>query len=248
MPGIADPVRDTIQRMSSPDPSIEATDGAEATRIRAVYADRDRRPLRHPAIVFAYRAVNEDRMRRMHRLVETLAPGRNPTILDVGCGGGYDLGVWHSLGWPLASLAGVDLVPARVEAARAANPGIDIRLGDGPTLPFADASFEIATAVTVFSSILDPTLRDALFAEMRRVVRPGGAIVIYDFVVRNPRNPAVTPIPLGLLTRLGGPPSGSLRMTPLVQAVALGGWLHPRLARAAMRVAPRTHRLTWWIR
>ncbi len=234
--------------MPSPDPSIDTTDGAEAARIRAVYADRDHRPLRHPAIVSAYRAVNEDRMRRMHRLVETLAPGRRPTILDVGCGGGYDLGVWHSLGWPVTSLAGVDLVPARVDAARAANPGIDVRLGDGPTLPFADASFEIATAVTVFSSILDPALRTAIFAEMRRVVRPGGAIVIYDFVVRNPRNPAVIPIPLGLLAELGGPPSGSVRLTPLLQAVALGGWLHPRIARAAMRVAPRTHRLTWWIR
>jgi SAM-dependent methyltransferase len=234
--------------MPSPDPSIDATDGAESARIRAVYADRDQRPSRHPAIVSAYRAVNEDRMRRMHHLVEGLEPGRKPTILDVGCGGGYDLGIWHSLGWPVTSLAGVDLVPARVDAARAANPGIDVRLSEGATLPFPDASFDVATAVTVFSSVLDPAVRAGIFAEMRRVVRPEGAILIYDFIVRNPRNPAVTPIPLKLLTELGGPPSGSLRLTPLLQAVALGAWLHPRIARVAMRVAPRTHRLTWWSR
>jgi SAM-dependent methyltransferase len=234
--------------MSSSDPPIDVADEAETARIRAVYADRDHRPVRHRAIVSAYRAVNEDRMRRMLRLVETLAPGRKPTILDVGCGGGYDLGVWQSLGWPVTSLAGVDLVPARVDAARAANPGVDVRLGDGPTLPFADASFQIATAVTVLSSILDPALQAAVLAEMRRVVRPGGAIVVYDFVVRNPRNPAVMPIKLGLLKRLGGPPNGSIRLTPLLQAVALGAWLHPRIARVTMRVAPRTHRLTWWLR
>jgi SAM-dependent methyltransferase len=234
--------------MPSPDPSLDATDAAEAARIRAVYADRDHRPARHPAIVSAYRAVNQDRMQRMHQLIETLMPGQKPAILDVGCGGGYDLGVWHSLGWPTTSLAGVDLVPARVEAARAANPGIDVRLSEGATIPFADASFDIATAVTVFSSVRDPAVRAGIFAEMRRVVRPGGAIVIYDFVVRNPRNAAVIPVPLKLLAELGGPPSGSLRLTPLLQAVALGGWLHPRIARMVARVAPRTHRLTWWTR
>jgi SAM-dependent methyltransferase len=245
------PFRATIDGMESSDPTAaptEVADEREPARIRAMYADRDRRPERHPAIVSAYRMVNEDRMRRMHDLVGRLIPGRTPTILDVGCGGGYDLGIWRSLGWPTTDLAGVDLVEARVEAARQANPDVDIRLGDGAHIPFADATFDVATAVTVFSSIRDPALRATVFAEMRRVVRPGGAILVYDFVVRNPRNPAVISMPLSRLERLGAPPTGSVRMTPLLQAVAIGAWLHPRVARLAMPVAPPTHRLSWWIR
>jgi hypothetical protein len=83
---------------------------------------------------------------------------------------------------------------------------------------------------------------------MARVVRSGGLIVIHDFVVRNPRNHDVTAMPLEVLEGLGGPPTGSLRITPLLHAVALGAWVHPRIAGVAMRLAPRTHRLTWWVR
>jgi SAM-dependent methyltransferase len=223
-------------------------DQEELARIRAVYAERDQRPRRHPAVVAAYRMVNEDRMLRIHDLVDDVMPDQAPRILDVGCGGGYDLGVWRSFGWPPAKLAGVDLVPSRVAAARAANPGVDIRIGQGSTIPFGDQAFDVVTAVTVFSSILDPGLRRAVFGEMARVVRSGGLIVIHDFVVRNPRNHDVTAMPLEVLEGLGGPPTGSLRITPLLHAVALGAWVHPRIAGVAMRLAPRTHRLTWWVR
>lgn len=187
-------------------------------------------------------------MRRIHDLIDDLMTDRTPTVLDVGCGGGYDLRVWQSFGWPPAKLAGVDLVADRVGVARATNPGVDIRLGQGGSLPFGDSTFDVATAVTVFSSILDPAIRTAVFGEMARVVRSGGVIVIYDFVVRNPRNHDVIPMPLDVLERLGGPPTGSLRITPLLQAVALGAWVHPRMAGVMMRVAPSTHRLTWWVR
>ena len=89
----------------------------------------------------------------------------------------------------------------------------------------------------MFSSIFDPIVRTALFAEMERVVRPGGLVIVYDFVIRKPTNPHVIGMPLSRFTELGRPPTGSIRLSPALQAVAMATALHPRLADWAMRIA-----------
>ena len=81
---------------------------------------------------------------------------------------------------------------------------------------------------------------------MERVVRPGGLILIYDFVIRKPMNPDVIGMPLRRLAELGRPPDGSMRLSPLLQAVALARAIHPQLADWTMQHAPRTHRLSYW--
>jgi ubiquinone/menaquinone biosynthesis C-methylase UbiE len=219
---------------------------AEVERIRAVYALRDARPGRHPAIAAAYRRLNAERTRITHDLIATVAPPPSGRLVDIGCGAGYDLAGWLRHGWQADHIAGVDVVPERVERARAACPGVDVRLSDGMRLPFADGVFDIATAVTVFSSILDPEMGGALFQEMERLVRPSGLIVVYDFVVRKPTNANVRGMSIDRLAALGRPPAGSVRLSPLLPLVAVGEMIHPRLAELAMRFAPRTHRLSWW--
>ncbi len=219
---------------------------AETERIRAVYATRDKRRARHHAIVEAYRWINEERLERTRALVADAFRGAPPRILDVGCGSGFDLAYWLKSGWPPESLAGVDLVQERVAEAQSRCPGVDVRVTSGTTLPFQDGSFHVATAVTVFSSILDEPARRALFAEIIRVVRPGGMVLVYDFVVRKPGNRDVIPMDLRQLRALGGPPSASIRLTPLLHLVALGTVFGRLGAAVAMRLAPRTHRLTCW--
>jgi ubiquinone/menaquinone biosynthesis C-methylase UbiE len=222
-------------------------EGAELERIRATYRERDARGrARHPAIAEAYRRLNDERTTQTIELIRAVAPPPDGRLLDVGCGGGYDLDRWLEAGWFRAAIAGVDISPERVARAREALPDVDIRLGDGIALPFDDDAFDVATAVTVLSSILDPQLQRTLFAEMERVVRPGGLVIVYDFVVRKPTNPSVRGLSLRVLQRLGRVPDGSSRLSPLLQAVAAGAAIHPRLAGLAWRVAPRTHRLSWW--
>lgn len=228
-----------------------AEPGDEVERIRAVYAERDRARPRGRAIAEAYRRLNAQRLARMRELVERMhlggaSAGERPRLLDVGCGGGYDLARWLEAGWPPERLAGTDLVPERLAAARAACPGVRFEESGGDQLPFEDDSFDVATAVTVFSSILDPEMRSRLFAEMERVVRPGGAILVYDFVVRKPTNPNVVGMPMRLLTELGRRPDASFRLSPLLQLVALAALLGRRAADLAMAVAPPTHRLSVW--
>lgn len=218
----------------------------EVDRIRSVYRERDRSGPRARPIGEAYRRLNAQRLAATRSLLDGLVGGPVARLIDVGCGGGYDLSRWLAAGWPADHLAGVDVVPARLEAARVACPGVDLRLSSDGTVPHPDGSFDAATAVTVFSSILDPTMRRALFAELRRVVRPGGVVVVYDFVVRKPTNPNVMAMSRSRLVELGAPPTGSQRLSPLLQLVALGAAVHPRLADLAMRVAPPTHRLTYW--
>ncbi len=73
--------------------------------------------------------------------------------------------------------------------ARSAEPVIDFRVGSGWALPFDGASMDLVCANTVFSSIPDPNARDVLAAEIRRVMKPDGWALIYDFRMSHPRNP-----------------------------------------------------------
>lgn len=225
----------------------------EEARSRSVFEARDALSASAPARgrerarATAHHLLSEERMRLLRDVVDKLPPVPPPRVLDVGCGGGHDLAAWLAAGWPSDCLAGVDLVPGRVVAARERCPGVDIREGSGGSLPYPAGSFDVATASTVLSSVLDPLLQSGILAEMRRVVRSGGLVAVYDFVVRNPRNPSVTAMPLARLTEVAGwPPDGSIRLSPLVHLVTAGAALHPAAARMAMAVGPRTHRLTWW--
>ena len=105
-----------------------------------------------------------------------------PSLLDIGCG----VGRLHPLLAPIVGrLAGTDVSGEAIERARADNPGIEYRLGRDETLPFADAAFDVTTAVCVVHHVRPP-LRRRFMAEMRRATRPGGLVVLIE---HNPWNP-----------------------------------------------------------
>jgi ubiquinone/menaquinone biosynthesis C-methylase UbiE len=222
-------------------------DDRETTRIREVFEARDRSG-QAAWKAAASRFLSAERMSQLERLVRTEIPTSiRPSIVDVGCGGGHDLAAWLERGWSPELLAGIDLVSGRIEAARKRCPGVDLRVGSGTDLPFESGQFDVATAATVFSSIPDTHSRQRLFAEMYRVVRPGGLVVIYDFVVRNPRNSNVLAMGANRITELAGRPAdGSVRLSPLLYLVGLGLRVHPLVGRLMARVSPRTHRLSFW--
>jgi ubiquinone/menaquinone biosynthesis C-methylase UbiE len=228
-------------------PGSASPNDAETARIRAVFEARDRggRTAWKDA---ASRLLSVERMSHLERLVRSeLADTTRPSIVDVGCGGGHDLAAWIERGWPPRLLAGIDLVEGRIAAARERCPSVDLRVGSGMDLPFESGRFEVATAATVFSSIPDRRSRQQLFAEMYRVVRPGGLVVVYDFVVRNPRNANVLAMDARRLAELAGrPPAGSERLSPFLYSVALGMLIHPTIGRLIARVSPPTHRLSFW--
>lgn len=99
-------------------------------------------------------------------------------VLDIGCGNGALL---NALRTRLAYGAGVDESAAMIEKARQRNAGLpqlEFQTISGPVLPFAAASFDVAISLMSFR-YLD---WDPLLAEVQRVVKPGGKLLIVDMV------------------------------------------------------------------
>jgi SAM-dependent methyltransferase len=106
-------------------------------------------------------------------------------VLDVGCG------VANShplLAGRVGRLAGVDVSKASLVKAAAQNPENEYRSYDRLNLPYADASFDAASAVCVFHHVPIGE-RVGLARDIRRVLRSGGLFVIFE---HNPLNPLTT--------------------------------------------------------
>ena len=101
-----------------------------------------------------------------------LPPVRGLSGLDIGCGEGTNTRRLAELG---ARMTAVDIAPTFVRHARETereNPlGIDYQLGDAMALPFADRTFDFATA---FMSLMDVPDIPAALREAFRVLKPGG--------------------------------------------------------------------------
>lgn len=116
-------------------------------------------------------------------------------VLDVGSGLG---GVARYLAAEWGCLAtGIDLTPEFVRVAQILTDRtglidhVDFRVGSALDLPWPMASFDAAVTFHVAMNIAD---RPRLYAEIARVVRPGGVFAIYD-VMKGPTEGMVFPVP-----------------------------------------------------
>ncbi|HEX5203120.1 MAG TPA: class I SAM-dependent methyltransferase [Actinoplanes sp.] len=95
-------------------------------------------------------------------------------VLDLGCGPGHLTGYLRTLG---ADASGIDLVPEFIAHARATDPGGDYRVGSMDALDAADHS--VGGILAWFSLIhRRPAEVDGVLSEFRRVLTPGGALVV----------------------------------------------------------------------
>lgn len=106
------------------------------------------------------------------RVVAMANPHRDETLLDIACGTGNAAILAARF---RASVTGLDQAPRLIEVAgrRADADGLDISfvVGDAVSLPFPDASFDVAVSVFGMIFASDP---ERAFAEMVRVMRPNG--------------------------------------------------------------------------
>jgi ubiquinone/menaquinone biosynthesis C-methylase UbiE len=101
-------------------------------------------------------------------------------IGDLGCGPGHIAAHLASLG---ATVVGIDISPAMVQVGEARHPEVAFRVGSLLTLPATDGEF--AGALAFYSIVhLRPEDRSLAYAEMARVVRSGGWLIVAFHVSR----------------------------------------------------------------
>jgi SAM-dependent methyltransferase len=225
--------------------SVERETDAVAER----YARRDagdRYSLLRPDV---WQSVQE-RQRAMLRLFARvgLTDPASLRLLEVGCGAGGNLLELLRIGFTPEHLLGVELLPDRfVQARRVLPAALALIEGDALQADVPAESQDIVFVSTVFSSLLDDAFQQRLADAMWRWLKPGGAVLWYDFTFYNPRNPDVRGVPLSRVRALF--PHGQMQARRVTLA--------PPLARIVCRVHPalygvfntlpmlRTHLLAW---
>jgi SAM-dependent methyltransferase len=135
------------------------------------------------------------------RAVESFAGVGNPfslralvageVVVDVGSGAGFDSFVAASLVGPEGRVVGVDMTPEMLEKSRAtaADLGfahVEFREGFAEALPVADGAADVVISNGVINLCAD---KQAVFAEIHRVLRPGGVLQFADIANGRPVPP-----------------------------------------------------------
>ena len=113
------------------------------------------------------------------------------SLLDYGCGAGDLMRVLAGLG-ARATFTGCDVSTGMLDEAASrwpalAGPAPVLAAQDGARTPFADGQFDVATISAVLHHVpVDE--RPAVYAELGRVLKPGGRLYVFE---HNPRNPLV---------------------------------------------------------
>jgi len=109
-------------------------------------------------------------------------------LLDVGCGAGGFL-AWIREEAPEAAVAGVDVSEEAVAIARERLPDVDLRVAGASSLPYDDASSDLVTLNDVLQHVPEDLVGASLL-ELRRVLAPGGALLVRTNGARRARRPS----------------------------------------------------------
>ena len=169
-------------------------------------------------------------------------------LLEIGCGEGRNLQELLMCGFEAQNLMANELLPDRSAHARRSLPAsIKVYEGDALMMNIDESSFDIVYQSTVFSSLLDSCFQERLARKMWDWVRPGGAVLWYDFTCDNPSNPDVRGVPIGRIRQLFPNAVIDIQRVTLAPPISRRVTrLHPSLY-SAFNLFPflRTHLLCW---
>ena len=113
---------------------------------------------------------------------------RGERVLDLGSGAGTDSLIAAQMVGPDGAVTGIDMTPEMVARARASADrmgleNVSFSEGEAEHLPFAPESFDVVISNGVIDLIPD---KDLVFAELYRVLVPGGRVQIADVTIQRP--------------------------------------------------------------
>lgn len=123
-------------------------------------------------VTFPFRIVQS-------KVLPLVPPGPEVKLLDVATGTGQQA---FSFGRQGNTVTGIDLSPDMLAVARKKNryPNVTFMEGDATAMPYEDASFDV-THIAFALHDMPPDVRPRVLAEMRRVTRPGGTVIVVDY-------------------------------------------------------------------
>lgn len=125
----------------------------------------------------------------------------NLKFLEIGAGNGSNLNFFKSIGFLAENISANELLDERISALKSAHPDISIFPGDASKMEL-EKTFDVIFQSTVFTSVLDPSLRIEIANNMWRMLKPGGLILWYDFIYNNPSNRDVKKVSVSELQKL----------------------------------------------
>ncbi|MDB5818096.1 MAG: methyltransferase type 11 [Rhizobacter sp.] len=229
---------------------LPPTGASEADAVRARYARREPADPRYSLLDPAAMMAMQERQRELIRLLRLhgLKHLHTLRLLEVGSGVGSNLLELQRLGFVPERLSGIELLAERHESAVATLPStVTLLNADATQAEVTPASQDLVLQSTVFSSLLDDAFQKRLADAMWRWLKPGGAVLWYDFTVNNPRNADVRGVPVSRMRKLF--PLGRVEWRRITLAPPLArplARLHPALYTAFNLLIPlRTHVMAW---
>ncbi|GLY05314.1 MULTISPECIES: methyltransferase domain-containing protein [Actinoplanes] len=182
------------------------------------HRDLIRREFARQAGTFEDSRLNDAFTRHLDRLVDFAAPTADDVCLDVACGTGM---VARALAGRARHVTALDLTPEMLATGKASADAAHLRNvvfqeGDAARLPFVGGSFSLVVTRFSMHQVTEP---ETVLAEMVRVCRPGGRLVVADLV----RTPGLRGDP-DRMERLRDPSHGAMRtVAEIEQAMVVAG-------------------------
>jgi ubiquinone/menaquinone biosynthesis C-methylase UbiE len=101
-------------------------------------------------------------------------------VLELGAGPGATTAELEQLAGRVTSLEYDQAFAANLRARMPGSRNVQVLQGDAAMLPFPDATFSSAMAILVLHHLKSAELQDRAFAEIRRVLRPGGVFFAFE--------------------------------------------------------------------